>query len=76
MAEDFTVRVHFIDETERIVPIKPGSLQAVGEEGARRAIALVDEYEVRIYNRVEWGYLWEEQMSMDEWLAAQVEEKE
>jgi len=36
MAEGYTVRVHFIDDSTRIVPIKPGSLQRVGEEGAAR----------------------------------------
>ena len=59
MAKDYTVRVHFIDDSTRIVPAK--DIQYVGEEGARRAIALVDGREVPIYNRVEWGHLWEEQ---------------
>lgn len=67
MAEEYTVRVHFIDDSTRVAMIKPGSLQHVGEEGARRAIALVDGREVPIYNRVEWGFLWEEQMTMNGW---------
>ncbi len=59
MAEQHTVRVHFIDGSERIVPAK--DIRFVGEEGARSATALVDGREVPIYNRVEWGYLWYEQ---------------
>jgi hypothetical protein len=48
IAEEYTVRVHFIDDSKRVVPIKPGSLQDVGEEGARRAIALVAIAERRV----------------------------
>ena len=59
MAEDYTVRVHFISGEERIVPAK--NIHNVGEEGARSATAIVDGREVPIYNRVEWGFLWYEQ---------------
>jgi hypothetical protein len=59
MKEKYTVRVHFIDGSERIVPVK--DIQLVGEEGNRRGVALVDGREVPIYNRVEWGFLWYEQ---------------
>jgi hypothetical protein len=59
MADDYTVRVHFIDGSERIVPAR--DIKHVGEEGARRAIALDAGREVPIYNRVEWGFLWYEQ---------------
>jgi hypothetical protein len=38
MASEYTVRVHFIDGSERIVPAK--DIRHVGDEGARRAIAL------------------------------------
>jgi len=54
MSED-TVRVHFIDESERIVPAK--DIKWVGEEGARRGTAIVDGKEIPIYNIVEWGFL-------------------
>jgi hypothetical protein len=64
MATEYTVRVHFIDETERIVPAI--NIQEVGEEGARRATALVDGREVPIYSRVEWGFLWYEQEPTNE----------
>src|SRR5258707_14496766 len=61
MAEDQTVRVHFIDGTERIVTAK--DFHWVGEEGARSATAIVDGREVPIYKRSEpeWGPLWYEQ---------------
>jgi hypothetical protein len=61
MPEDTTVRVHFIDDTERIVPAK--DIRHVGEEGARRATAMVDGREIPIYNRPDWPdpWLWEEQ---------------
>lgn len=60
-----TVRVHFIDGTERIVPAK--DIQEVGEEGARRGTAIDGEREVLIYNRVEWGFLWYEQEQRSDW---------
>ncbi len=63
--EEYTVRVHFIDDSERIVPAK--DIQHVGEEGARRAMALVDGREVPIYNRIEWGFLWYEQEQRGDW---------
>lgn len=56
---EYTVRVSFIDGSERIVLAK--DIQYVGEEGARCATALVDGREIPIYNRVEWGFLWCEQ---------------
>jgi hypothetical protein len=61
MANEYTVRVHFIDGSEKIAPAK--DIQYVGEEGARRATALVDGKEVLIYKRSEpeWGPLWYEQ---------------
>jgi hypothetical protein len=59
MPEDYTVQVHFIDGSQRIVPAK--NIHNVGEEGARSATAIVDGREVPIYNRVEWGLLWYEQ---------------
>jgi hypothetical protein len=70
------VRVHFIDGSERLVPAT--GFKYVGEEGARSAIALVDGREVPIYKRAEpeWGNLWEEQMTYNEWLASRVEEAE
>lgn len=74
MNEDHTVRVHFNDGHMAIVPAK--DIHWIGEEGARHGIALVDGQEVPIYNRVEWGFLWEEQMDMNTWLALQAEEKE
>ena len=71
MAEDIPLRVHFIDDTTRIVPAK--DIQYVGDESARRAIAIVDGRVVPIYTRPDWPdpWTWEEQMSMDEWLACQ-----
>ena len=54
-----TVRVHFIDGTERIVPAK--NIRPVGEEGARSATALVDGKEIPIYNRPDWNFTWYEQ---------------
>ncbi len=54
-----TVRVHFIDGHTAIVPVK--NIQHAGDEGARSGTALVDGKEIPIYNRVEWGFLWEEQ---------------
>lgn len=54
-----TVRVHFIDGSERIVPAK--DIHVVGNEGARSGIALVNGKEVPIYNDPEWGFLWYEQ---------------
>jgi hypothetical protein len=59
MAEEYTVRVHLISGEERIAPAK--NIHHVGEEGARRGVAIVDGIIVPIYNRVEWGYLWYEQ---------------
>ena len=61
MADEQTVKVHFIDGSEKIVPAK--DIQHVGEEGARKATALVDGKEVPIYKRSEpeWGPLWYEQ---------------
>jgi hypothetical protein len=59
--KEHIVRVHFIDNSERTVPAK--DFQYVGEEGARRATAIVDGREVPIYRRSEpeWGNRWEEQ---------------
>ncbi len=54
-----TVKVHFIAGHTAIVPAK--NIRSVGEEGARSGTALVDGKEIPIYNRVEWGFLWEEQ---------------
>jgi hypothetical protein len=59
MAEPYTVRVHFINGETKIVPAE--NIEYVGEEGAQRGVALVDGKRVPIYNRVEWGFLWEEQ---------------
>ena len=59
-----TVRVLFIDGSERIVPAK--NIQHVGKEGARRATALYNGKEYPIYNRVEWGFLWYEQQPANE----------
>lgn len=61
MSEEYTVKVHFIDGSERIVPAK--DIQFVGGEGAKRGTALVDGREVPIYKRQEpeWGPLWYEQ---------------
>ncbi len=58
---EYTVKVHFIDGSEKIVPAK--DIQWVGEEGAKRGTALVDGKEVPIYRRSEpeWGPLWYEQ---------------
>lgn len=69
--DETTVRVQFIDGSERIVPAK--DFHWVGEEGARSATALVDGREVPIYRRVEpeWGDKWVEQMAYDEWKAGQ-----
>ncbi len=63
---EYTVKVHFIDGTERIVPAK--DIRHVGEEGARRGTALVDGKEVPIYKRSEpeWGPLWYEQVRQGE----------
>jgi len=63
VASEYTVRVHFIDGSERIVPAK--GIHNVGEEGARSATTIVDGREVPIYNRVEWGTLWHEQAPPD-----------
>lgn len=62
-----TVRVQFIDGSERVVPAK--DFHWVGEEGAQSAIALVDGREVPIYRRAEpeWGNKWVEQMDYEEW---------
>jgi hypothetical protein len=60
MKEKYTVRVHFINGSERIVPVKHIQ-DVIGGEGARRATALYDGKEYPIYNRVEWGDLWYEQ---------------
>jgi hypothetical protein len=59
MAEEYTVRVHFISGDERIVSAV--HFHNVGEEGERSATALVDGREVPIYNRPEWDFLWYEQ---------------
>lgn len=59
MKDTRTVRVHFIDGSERVVTAK--DIQQVGGEGDLRAKALVDGREVPIYKRVEWGFLWYEQ---------------
>lgn len=59
MAEH-TVRVHFIDDTETIVPAK--NIRWVGEEGARRGMAIRDGKEVPIYNHPEDGTVWHEQL--------------
>jgi hypothetical protein len=59
MAEEYTVRVHFISGDERIVSAV--HFHNVGEEGERSATALVDGFEVPIYNRPEWDFLWYEQ---------------
>ncbi len=75
MANENTVRVHFIDGSEKIVPAK--DIQWVGEEGARRATALVDGREVPIYKRSEpeWGPLWyEQEVSKDTFLWRALEE--
>lgn len=58
-----TVRVHFIDGSERIVPAKDFRWH---EEGARSATAIVDGREVPIYKRSEpeWGPLWYEQAAL------------
>jgi|SRR5579884_194937 len=61
MPDEYTVRVHFIDGSERIVPAK--NIRHVGEEGARSGIAIVNGREIPIYNRVEWGFLWQEQLT-------------
>jgi hypothetical protein len=61
MPEDYTVQVHFIDGSQRIVPAK--NIHSVGEEGARSATAIMDGREVPIYNHPEDGYLWYEQMT-------------
>jgi len=63
---EYMVRVHFIDGSERIVPAK--NIHWVGEEGAQSGIALVDGREVRIYKRSEpgWGPLWYEQLDFTE----------
>ena len=75
MANENTVRVHFIDGSEKIVPAK--DIQYVGEEGARKATALVDGREVPIYKRSEpeWGPLWyEQEVSKDTFLWRALEE--
>ena len=64
MTTEYTVRVHFINEEEHIVPAK--DIRHVGEEGARRAIALHEGKEYPIYNRPEWGFLWYEQRPANE----------
>jgi hypothetical protein len=64
MATEYTVRVHFIDGSERIVPAV--HIRNVGDEGARSATALVDGLEVPIYNRAEWLFLWYEQEQREE----------
>lgn len=63
MAE-YTVRVHFIDGTESIVPAV--NIHNVGEEGARSGTVIVDGREVPIYNRPEWDFLWYEQERREE----------
>lgn len=68
---EMTVRVKFIDGTERIVPAK--DFHWVGEEGAQSATAIVDGREVPIYRRAEpeWGDKWVEQMDYEQWKAQQ-----
>ena len=63
MTTTHTVRVHFIDGTERVVPAKDFHWH---EEGARSATALVDGREVPIYRRAEpeWGNKWVEQAAL------------
>lgn len=58
-----TVRVHFIDGSERVVTAKDFHWK---EEGAQSATALVDGREVPIYKRSEpeWGPLWYEQAAL------------
>lgn len=57
------------------IPVK--NIQHVGEEGARRGLAVLpDGREVPVYNHPDNGTVWHEQMSMNEWLASQVEESE
>jgi hypothetical protein len=53
------------------------NIEHVGEEGARRGAAVLpDGSAVPVYNHPENGTIWYEQMSMNEWLASQVEEDE
>jgi hypothetical protein len=59
MATEYTVQVHFLNGTERIVPAI--NIHTIDEEGTRSATALVDGQEVPIYNRPEWDILWFEQ---------------
>jgi len=71
MAESYNVRVRFISGETRIVLAK--DFHWVGEEGARSATAIVDGREVPIYKRQEpeWGPLWFEQMTYEQWKAVQ-----
>ncbi len=71
MANENTVRVHFIDGSEKIVPAK--DIQYVGEEGARKATALVDGREVPIYKRSEPRYTVDE---LEVWLNEKSEDDE
>jgi hypothetical protein len=61
---DYTIRVHFIDGSERIVPVK--NIHWIGNEGVRSATALVDGREVPVYRRSEpeWT-MWYEQEAME-----------
>lgn len=68
------VRVQFIDGSEYIVPAK--DIHYVGEEGARSGTALVDGREVPIYNRVEWGFLWYEQLTYEQFQHMQKSERD
>lgn len=63
--KNHTVRVRFIDGTERIVEAKDFHWL---EEGARSATAIVDGREVPIYRRSEpeWGNKWVEQAEVHE----------
>lgn len=59
------VRVHLIGDPENVEHRLPAKdIKPVGNEGARRGIAILpDGREVPIYNIIEWGWLWEEQES-------------
>ena len=59
MATEYTVQVHFLNGTERIVPAI--NIHNTDAEGVRSATALVDGQEVPIQNRPEWDFLWYEQ---------------
>lgn len=61
---DYPVKLRLLDGSERVVMAV--NIHHVGDEGARSAIAIVDGREVPIYNRVEWGFLWEEQANEED----------